>query len=418
MTDLAIKIEGLGKAYKLHSSPLSSVRSLLPFGRPSEGDFWALRDVTYSIPKGRRIGIIGQNGAGKSTLLKILAGRLRPTTGKLEVHGRVDGILELGTGLQPQLTGRQNARLNALFMGVDPWKIEERLEGILEFSGIPPRFIDEQLDTYSSGMKARLAFSVLTALEPEILVLDEALATGDAKFAKRCTRFIRELCNSGATVIVVSHDLGFISEGTDEVLWIKDGQLVQVGRPAEVIDAYLASLGLASDFAERPRNILLRIEPEQPTGPVEYELQGVEFLDAEDKSLHMIRLGGELDAVHEAGLELGFHPRSLLQGFGEPSLVSQNAPPFRVIRPHLCEDRALYLPLPLPSAPEPLPVGLRLWGNHVLERPLVLSVLRNGKFQLLGSFGTPPPCHTHGTQAFPLDLAPAPEPSAAEASPA
>ncbi|MCA8920784.1 MAG: ABC transporter ATP-binding protein [Planctomycetes bacterium] len=370
-------------------------------------DYWALRDVSFDVPKGRTYGILGANGAGKSTLLKILAGRLRQTSGTIEVEGRVNGILELGTGLQPTLTGRQNARVNALFLGLDPWRIEDQLDRILEFAELGD-YADQPLDTYSSGMKSRLAFSVLTALEPEVLVLDEALAAGDSGFSQKCTRFIHDLCNnSGCTVLVVSHDMEFMRNSCQHLLWFEHGKVHSEGPPEQIVSGYLESFGGAEvELSNRPRYLLFRVTPEDPAQQLDYELQCVSWLAPvgslrEDSStwrgeghpfvhygLQFLGHDAALFETFRAAGVLGVTQRTAREVWG-PVRTIEEQPPYRRLSPHRGPGGVAYLGLPVPQYPLPPPSGIRMFGINELATPLVLSVQVDGAWHELGKFGTP-----------------------------
>ncbi|MCO5171746.1 MAG: ATP-binding cassette domain-containing protein, partial [Planctomycetes bacterium] len=327
----------------------------------------------------------GRNGAGTRTTLKMIAGRLRPTTGKVQVEGRVSSILELGTGLNPNLTGRQNARVNALFLGLDPWRVEAQLQGILDFAEIG-EFADQPLMYYSSGMKARLAFAVLTAIEPEVLILDEALAAGDAQFSAKCQAFVRDLCRSGCTTIVVSHDLAFLTSTCDRVAWIDGGHLRGAGAPQAVIGDYVASFGQVGDFRARPRNLLLRFEaaPEDPDA--EHHLHLVGWLDAGGGLTSSVDLadGAALTACLERAPDVGLTAAAARGGW-EGTAPGPHGP-LRVLRPAAAPGGAAFLVVPVPPAPAPLPHALLVTGQARLPR-LRVSALADGTWTALGEFG-------------------------------
>lgn len=386
MTSVGISVEGLGKAYRVYDRPSDRLREIVSPSRKKYGrQFWALKDVSFQVPHGATYGLVGPNGAGKSTTLKILADRLRPTTGTKTVAGRVSSILELGTGLQPLLTGRQNARVNAIFMGLDPWRIERKLDQILEFADLGEH-ADLPLETYSSGMKSRLAFSVLTALEPEILLLDEALAAGDSGFSHKCTEFIRDLCRSGCTVIVVSHDLGFMAETCDHLIWLDHGSIRDEGDPAQVLSQYRQSFGLRSDLRQRPRYVLFRIES---TSGSPYLLNCIEWVDGEgapiEQTFAAAREGQQ--AIQQAGRFLGLTPAAA-RGWGEVR-THDDIPGAEFRELVFAEAKAgrVLLPLAVPQAPLPFPESVRLWGMHSLPDDLTVSVCIDGEFQPVGSFG-------------------------------
>ena len=184
--------------------------------------FWALRDVSFTIEPGEHVGLIGSNGSGKSTLLKLISRVIRPTTGSITTHGRVAGLLELGTGFHPDLTGRENIFLNASILGISRTEIKRQMDGIIDFADIGP-FIDVPVRNYSSGMVVRLGFAITTALEPEVLLIDEVLAVGDQNFQRKCIARLEDLQTQGVTLLLVSHGLGQIRELCDRTIWISQG---------------------------------------------------------------------------------------------------------------------------------------------------------------------------------------------------
>ena len=206
-------------------------------GKRSIQTFWALDDVSFDVYKGEVVGIIGRNGSGKSTLLKIISGLFPPTKGSVRVHGRIIPMLELGSGFDPELTGRENVFLNGAILGYSEAFLRERFDEILEFSELG-NFIDMPLKTYSSGMMMRLAFSVATVVEPEILIVDEILAVGDEAFQRKSRAKMIELMGGGTTVLFVSHSLGQIREMCNRVIWLDHGKVVMQGEVNTVCDAY------------------------------------------------------------------------------------------------------------------------------------------------------------------------------------
>lgn len=240
---IAVRAVDLTKSYRLYARPIDRLFELfLPV--PRHTVFPALQEVSFEIEAGETIGLIGQNGAGKSTLLKLLCGVTTPTTGRLEAHGNIASILELGTGFHPDFTGRDNAALNAAILGLTPSEVRRKLPDILEFSELG-RFLDQPVKTYSSGMYMRLAFSVAVNVEPDILVIDEALAVGDGHFQKKCIDKIREFQQRRKTIVFCSHALYYISNLCDRTLWLDQGTLRRDGRSVDVVheyEAYLLSL--------------------------------------------------------------------------------------------------------------------------------------------------------------------------------
>ncbi len=235
----AISIKGVSKRFSIAADrPASLKEAMLRRGRSSEQEFWALRDVSFDIPKGSFFGIIGHNGSGKSTLLRLCAGIHAPTTGSISVDGRVSALLELGSGFHPDLTGRENVFLNGAMLGLPKKQMASAIDEIAEFSGIGS-FIDSPVKIYSSGMHVRLGFAIAVHVEPEILLVDEVLAVGDEEFQRKCFDHIYALRRKGTTIVLVSHDAGTMETLCDEVAWLDHGVLQQVGRPTPTIEAYL-----------------------------------------------------------------------------------------------------------------------------------------------------------------------------------
>jgi ABC-type polysaccharide/polyol phosphate transport system ATPase subunit len=234
--DIAIQVEGLSKAYKIYASNRDLLIEAF-CGKPRHRDHWALRDVSFKIPRGHVVGVIGPNGSGKSTLLKIITGLLDATAGKVEVNGRVSAILELGTGFHPDFTGRENIITGGMCIGMSREEIESKLPWIIEFSELED-VLDEPFRTYSSGMQARLTFSTAIAMDPEIFIVDEALAAGDAYFVSKCMKRIREICDSGATVLFVSHSTSQVAMLCDTAIWIESGRVRDLGPAREVTRRY------------------------------------------------------------------------------------------------------------------------------------------------------------------------------------
>lgn len=255
----AVQVEGLGKEYVIGVAERrpSTLRDALagfaaaPFrrlrrlsGSASEAErFWALRDVSFEVGRGEVLGIIGRNGAGKSTLLKILSRITEPTAGRARIHGRVASLLEVGTGFHPELTGRENVFLNGAILGMPKAEIARKFDEIVEFSGVA-KFIDTPVKRYSSGMSVRLAFAVAAHLEPEILVVDEVLAVGDAEFQARCLGKMQSVTEGeGRTVLFVSHNMAAVGSLCDRVVHLDGGRVRGIGPPEDMVDAYLGGQG-------------------------------------------------------------------------------------------------------------------------------------------------------------------------------
>jgi len=203
-------------------------------------EFWALRDISFEVERGDRLGIVGLNGAGKSTLLKIISGVMKPTEGNVDIHGRVVPLLELGAGFDHNYTGRENIYLNGAILGYSKEFIEEKFHEIVEFSEIG-QFIDVPLKNYSSGMKARLGFSIATVVEPEILILDEVLSVGDAKFKQKSEERILQLFDKGITVLFVSHSTEQVQRLCNKAIWLEHGKIIMQGSADEVCTKYAES---------------------------------------------------------------------------------------------------------------------------------------------------------------------------------
>jgi lipopolysaccharide transport system ATP-binding protein len=237
-SDFAVKVEGLSKCYQIYDHPQDRLKQMLMRGRKQYyRDFWALKDVTFEIKKGETVGIIGRNGSGKSTLLQTICGTLNPTSGSVQTNGRIAALLELGSGFNPEFTGRENVFLNAALLGLSKEEINQRFDTIASFAEIG-EFIEQPVKTYSSGMYVRLAFAVIAHVDADILVVDEALAVGDALFTQKCMRFIREFQKRG-TLIFVSHDMGSIQNLCESAIWLGKGQVKLMGPSNDVANAYL-----------------------------------------------------------------------------------------------------------------------------------------------------------------------------------
>lgn len=232
----SIRVEGVGKSYNMYDKPFDFMREILT-GRSYHRTKDVLHGVTLDIHEKEIVGIIGRNGAGKSTLLKIIAGTLSPTTGKVAVRGRVSAILELGTGFNPAFSGRENVVLSALMRGMSEPEVRAKLDSIIAFSGLED-VIDEPFHTYSSGMQGRLAFAAAVSIDADVIIIDEALSTGDARFAARSLRRIHDICQSGVTALFVSHNSYQVMQLCTRAIWIKDGAVAMDGPPLEVVRAY------------------------------------------------------------------------------------------------------------------------------------------------------------------------------------
>jgi lipopolysaccharide transport system ATP-binding protein len=303
-----IHAEGLSKRYRRglqaddglrHSleaflrSPISSLR------RKKDETFWALKDVSLEVREGEVLGLIGRNGAGKTTLLKILSRITRPTTGWAEIHGRVGSLLEVGTGFHPELTGRENTFLSGAILGMSKREIERKFDEIVAFAELE-KFIDTPVKHYSSGMYVRLAFAVAAHLEPEILLVDEVLAVGDINFQKKCLGKMGDVARAGRTVVLVSHNLGAITQLCPRTIWIDEGSLRADGASESIVAEYMKSASKDSDSHRWERT---------GTGRVKFE--GVEILDEESKPRTQLLMGHDIriratGIADRAGTEFNF----------------------------------------------------------------------------------------------------------------
>lgn len=237
----AVEVRNLSRHYSLSRSQFGRLRHVFASGKEGMGDgIWALHDVSFSVARGEAFGIIGRNGSGKSTLLQIVAGILRPTCGSFEVNGRLSALLELGSGFSPEFTGRDNVYLNASLLGLKREEIDERFADIERFAEIGS-FIGQPVRTYSTGMVLRLAFAVVAHVDPEILIVDEALAVGDISFRQRCMRKIHDLRAHGVTILFVSHEMSDVKALCERCVWLENGAVRSLGESDAVVGRYIAA---------------------------------------------------------------------------------------------------------------------------------------------------------------------------------
>lgn len=238
--DTAVEVSSVSKRYRIYHEKIPSLKqTILKLRRTTYEEFLALNNVSFKVKHGETCGIIGPNGSGKSTLLKMLAKIIRPTSGKVVVNGPLSALLELGAGFHPDLTGRENIYINAAILGMRKKDVDARLNDIIEFSGLE-RFIDTPVKNYSSGMYMRLGFSVAVNVNPDILLVDEVLAVGDQSFQAKCYKVIYDLMKRGKTIIIVSHDLETISDLCSKVIFLKDGKIIDMGKPLDIVSKYRA----------------------------------------------------------------------------------------------------------------------------------------------------------------------------------
>jgi ABC-type polysaccharide/polyol phosphate transport system ATPase subunit len=278
----AVEARDLRKVYRrfLHQHQFKTLKSALLTGSllsdlTPDQTFTALDGVSFDVPKGSTFGVIGENGSGKSTLLKLLAGITKPTSGSLDVNGRISALIELGAGFHPEISGRENVAINGIMLGLSRREVEERFDEIVEFAELRP-FIDAPVKTYSSGMYMRLGFAVAIHVNPDVLLIDEVLAVGDEGFTRKCLDKIGEFRRHGRTIVIVSHSLHLVERMCDEVLWLRHGKTVEQGDPKRVVDAYLIYVAggeealLAKEHGQAPSGP--QAEPPKPADPEQPQL--------------------------------------------------------------------------------------------------------------------------------------------------
>lgn len=267
MSDVAISVSHLVKEYEVYAKPMDLALEILT-RRPRHTTFRALDGISFDVKRGEVLGIIGSNGAGKSTLLKIITGVLDASAGSVSIAGRVTAILELGLGFNPEYSGRENIYLSGLLYGMEKAEIDRKIDAIIDFSGLGD-FIERPVKTYSSGMHSRLAFSIATAVDPDILIIDEALAAGDSAFVQKCLRRIRQLCSGGRTVLLVSHGTGLLAQLCQRVMWMEHGRVKMMGPAIQVVQAYDLAAHQGADSASWIETVEddLHVAAEEPAKP-------------------------------------------------------------------------------------------------------------------------------------------------------
>lgn len=292
----ALRLIGVSKKYRLFKSPGDRLKEALhPARKRLHEEFWAIKDVSLELQRGRTLGLLGLNGSGKSTLLQIIAGVLQPSDGSVHVHGRVAALLELGAGFNPELTARENVITNQLIMGLSQADATARLEEVRAFADIGRHF-DQPVKTYSSGMFMRVAFAMSICVDPDILIIDEALAVGDAKFQEKCFRRLKEFQTSGRTILFVTHDRASVTQLCDEAVLLHEGRLVDCGAPKKVVDNYtelmvtgrLPHVGTPAPLAITQQSVTF--EPASTSEPASSALAGTleDFLGARTDQDRMI----------------------------------------------------------------------------------------------------------------------------------
>ncbi|MBI5199198.1 MAG: ABC transporter ATP-binding protein [Nitrospirae bacterium] len=303
---VAIQIDKVSKKFRKYTNKeISTIKDLFVRGIFRKDTFeteifWALRDISFAIPNGKMVGIIGSNGSGKSTLLKLLAGIMGPTTGNIRINGRISALIELGAGFHPELSGRENIFINGIILGLSKKEIQDRFNNIVKFAGLED-FIDSPVKTYSSGMYMRLGFAIAINVDPDILLIDEILAVGDEEFQHKCLNKINEFKRRGKTLVFVSHDLGSVERLCDEVIWLANGVLKASGLPRMVIDKYtdyVASFEEERAFENHQRALdELRKDSPNRWGTKEVEITGVKLTDGNKKEKYLFEYGEPIKIV-------------------------------------------------------------------------------------------------------------------------
>ena len=293
-TVTVLKAEHLGKEYKLYDSPRKRLRALITGGEHHRSH-WALRDVSFELGRAQCMGVVGNNGAGKSSLLKLIAGTLQPSVGRVERHGRITAILELGAGFHPDFTGRDNLYFGASLIGISTTEMRGLERSIIEFSELGEA-IDRPVKTYSSGMTVRLAFALVTALEPDVLIVDEALAVGDQQFQKKCIERIDAFRKNGCTILFCSHSLYHVRHLCNKVLWLENGRQKAFGDTELVLTAYEADIREKEATAAAPAQALQASEQAAPSANV--LSQGAKLVSVEVENLGV----GELPLLQSPDL--------------------------------------------------------------------------------------------------------------------
>lgn len=303
-SDIAIKIENLSKCYHIYDQPRDRLKQMTvprfqsAFGIQAKQyyrEFWAVKDVTFKVKKGEAVGIIGKNGSGKSTLLQMICGTLSPTLGTVNTQGRIAALLELGSGFNPDFTGRENVYMNAAILGLSKKEIDSKFEAIVEFADIGG-FIEQPVKTYSSGMLVRLAFSVLISVTPDILIIDEALSVGDELFQRKCFSRIEAIRASGATILFVSHSGAQIIELCDHTILLDAGEKIFAGSPKQTVGIYQKLLYAPSDKIDDIRSSIV------PKTPGLSKLNGLEG-NSDDNEIKALPCSGDLEETYDPNLK-------------------------------------------------------------------------------------------------------------------
>lgn len=273
-SETALQIRNISKCFHLYDKPHERLlQTIMRHRKKYYREFWALKDVSFHVNKGETVGIIGRNGSGKSTLLQMICGTLKPTQGVIQTQGRIAALLELGSGFNPEFTGYENVYMNAAILGLSKQEIDNRYDDIIAFADIG-HFIDQPVKTYSSGMLLRLAFSVIAHVDADIIVVDEALAVGDAFFTQKCMRFLREFMQKG-TVLFVSHDTAGVKNLCNRAIWLEKGRIIEEGSPKVVCEKYLE----AFYEIQQGKSSTTQFEQQQLEGPVCFKDQRLDYIN-------------------------------------------------------------------------------------------------------------------------------------------
>ena len=345
MSEIAVRVEHLGKRYRIGGQQVAyktlreslmaaagvPIRWLRGERSSAKNTFWALDDVSFEINHGEAVGIIGRNGAGKTTLLKILSRITKPTSGRAELYGRVGSLLEVGTGFHPELTGRENISLNGAILGMRRAEIRRKFDEIVDFAGIE-RFLDTPVKFYSSGMYVRLAFAVAAYLEPEILLVDEVLAVGDAEFQKKCFGKMSDVTHEGRTVLFVSHNMAAIGNLCRRGIVLDQGRMSFIGSQSEAISEYQKSSSIKSDTLRNRKD---------RHGSGEIQVISIAFRDLDGHAIDSITCGQDFDIVFSFEALPGFKSKSVVASF---AINSQWDVPVSLIHNRMTGDRFGDLP--------------------------------------------------------------------------
>lgn len=403
---IAIRVQNLSKCYEIYATPRDRLKQfVMPRVRRIAGkahkqyfsEFWALKDVSFEIKKGETVGIIGRNGSGKSTLLQMICGTLNPTNGSVQTNGRIAALLELGSGFNPEFTGRENVYMNASVLGLSNEEIDARFDDIAAFADIG-EFVEQPVKTYSSGMMVRLAFAVIAHVDADILVVDEALAVGDAVFTQKCMRFIRKFQENGS-LIFVSHDTASVQNLCKSGIWLKNGRMEQAGTAKSVTEAYL-QYTLQEIYGDESKLTSLAITTVGDNAPSEAAAPDTEMLPAIDYgavasvrdninsakgwktgqaeivSVSLTKLTGEPNGVFEGGERVRMTVRA------KAAAPMQNPILGFLVRDRLGQDLFGENTLPFTNRmPTPIEAGMTFEGVFEFRLPM----LPNGQYAVMAS---------------------------------